>query len=149
MEKSRYINPTKTRGKNKNKKQAIKLSSLCDCCSRDNLLSSCLMQKLINLLMLPMNVIIVEPNQYTLSQQKIQYSCATWEEQNHQHPICTTLKKASLNGKTNSNSTKNMLTTSMYLSPISRFTNKTSSMPLQIFVCKVVCQSQVTPGQQI
>ena len=65
MEKSRYINPTKTRGKKK--KQAVKLSSLCDCCSRDNLLSSCLMQKLINLLMLPMNVIIVESNQYALS----------------------------------------------------------------------------------
>ena len=148
MEKSRYINPTKTRGKKK-KKQAVKLSSLCDCCSRDNLLSSCLMQKLINLLMLPMNVIIVESNQYALSQQKILYSYATCEEQNHQHPICTTFKKASLNGKTNSSSTKPMLATSEYLSPISRFTNKTSSMPLQIFICKVVCQNQVTPAQQI
>ena len=53
-------------GKKKNKQSSF---HLCVCCSKDNLLSSCLMQKLINLpLMLPMNVIIIDSNQYESNQ---------------------------------------------------------------------------------
>ena len=65
-EKIQVHQSNQNQGKEK-KKQTVKLSSLCDCCSRDNLLSSQLMQKLINLLMVPMNIIIVKLNQYALS----------------------------------------------------------------------------------
>ena len=133
MEKSRYINPTEIMDSGKKKKRAVKLSSLSDCCLREPpilLFDVKTYQLAADASSEHYKLIIVVSNQTLFPEQKIWYSGATCEEQNYQHPLCTTFKKASLNGKTNSSSTKPMLTTSEYLSPISRFTNKTSSMPL-------------------
>ena len=131
MEISRYIDPTKTRGK---KKQAVKLSSLCLLLERQppiflfdaktyqpaaDASNECYNNRF--------QPIRVQPIRFP--EQKIRYSCATCEEQNHQHPICTTFKKASSNGKTNSSSTKPMLTTSEYL----KETPKSNLVPTILF----------------